>query len=151
MKETAMANVVQATPQATPTKTRVAGRRYFWLGLALCLLSPIVNMLVVMMGYLGLPWYALVLSTAGVGFLVAALVQRFGIARIVCLALFGLFCGFQWYLVVFMSKLPAYDGPARVGSKLPAFATTKADGSAYTEKNLETGQPTAFVFFRGRW
>jgi cytochrome oxidase Cu insertion factor (SCO1/SenC/PrrC family) len=48
-----------------------------------------------------------------------------------------------------MSKLPAYEGPARAGDKLPAFTTTRADGSPFTEKNLQSGQPSALVFFRG--
>jgi hypothetical protein len=142
-----MANVMQAAPP----NTRSRGRWYFWLGIGLCLLGPVLNMILMQMGYLGLPWYALALSTIGVGLLLVAVIQRAGIARIVFLTLFGLFCGFQWYLVVFMSKLPAYEGPARAGDKLPAFTTTLADGSSFTQKNLESGQPTAFVFFRGRW
>jgi hypothetical protein len=142
-----MANVMQAAPP----NTRSRGRWYFWLGIGLCLLGPVLNMILMQMGYLGLPWYALALSTIGVGLLLVAVIQRAGIARIVFLTLFGLFCGFQWYLVVFMSKLPAYEGPARAGDKLPAFTTTLADGSSFTQKNLESGQPTALVFFRGRW
>jgi len=142
-----MANVVQAAPP----KTRSRGRGYFWLGIGLCLLSPVLNMVLMQMGHLGVPWYALALSTVGVGLLLLAVIQRVGIARIVFLALFGLFCAFQWFLVVFMSKLPAYEGPARAGDKLPAFTTKLADGSSFTEKNLESGQPSALVFFRGHW
>src|SRR5947209_5316579 len=142
-----MANVMQAAPP----KTRSRGRWYFWLGIVLCLLGPILNMILMQMGHLGLPLYALALSTVGVGLMLVAVIQRAGIARIVFLALFGLFCAFQWYLVVFMSKLPPYEGPARAGAKLPAFTTKLADGSSLTEKNMESGQPSALVFFRGHW
>jgi hypothetical protein len=146
-KETAMAEVMQAAPP----KTRSGGRLYFWLGIGLSLLGPILNMILMQMGHLGLHWYALALSTVGVGLLLVAVIRRAGIARIVFLALFGLLCAFQWFVVVFISKLPAYDGPARPGDKLPAFTTTLADGSSFTEKNLENGQPSVLVFFRGHW
>jgi hypothetical protein len=147
-KETAMANVIQVAPP----KTRSRGRGFFWLGIGLCLLGPILTMILMQMGQLGLPpWYALALSTVGVGLLLVAVIRRAGIARIIFLGLFGLFCAFQWFLVVFMSKLPAYEGPARVGDKLPTFTTTLADGSSFTEKNLESGQPSVLVFYRGHW
>jgi hypothetical protein len=142
-----MANVMQAAPP----KTRSGGRLYFWLGIGLCLLGPILNVILMQMGQLGLPWYALVLSTVGVGLMLVAVIRRAGIARIVFLALFGLLCAFQWFFVVFMSKLPAYEGPARAGDKLPAFTTKLADGSSFTQKNLESGQHSALVFFRGHW
>jgi hypothetical protein len=137
--------------QAAPPNTRSRGRWYFWLGIGLCLLGPILNMVLMQMGRLDGLWYALALATVGVGLLLVAVIQRMGIARIVFLALFGLFCAFQWLLVVFISKLPAYEGPARAGDKLPAFTTTLADGSDFTEKDLESGQPTVLVFFRGHW
>ena len=37
------------------------------------------------------------------------------------------------------------------GEKLPAFATKLADGTSFTDKNLEGGQTSALVFFRGHW
>jgi len=139
--------------QAAPPKTRARGRGYFWVGIVLCLLVPVSILVAMQRGHLGLPGYllGLALSTVGVGLILLAVMQRAGIARIVFLALFGLFCAFQWYLVIFMSKLPAYEGPARAGARLPAFTTTLADGSSITEKNLASGQATAMVFFRGRW
>jgi hypothetical protein len=142
-----MAEVMETAPQKTTSR----GRLYFWLGLGLSVFSPILNFVVMQMGYLGLPWYTLALSTLGIGLMLIAVFQRPRIAPIIFLTLFGLVCAFQWYVVVFMSKLPAYVGPARPGNKLPAFTTTLADGSSFTEKDLESGQPSALVFFRGRW
>jgi hypothetical protein len=142
-----MSNVTPAPPPNTHSR----GRWYFWLGIALCVLSPVLNGILMQMGHLSVPWYSLVLSTLGVGLLAVAVIQRAGIARIVFLTLFGLFCAFQWVLVIFISKLPAYEGPARAGDKLPAFTTKLADGSSFTEKNLESGAPSALVFYRGHW
>jgi hypothetical protein len=49
------------------------------------------------------------------------------------------------------TTLPKYNGPARVGTHIPPFTTTFADGRAFTDKDLEEGTPTVLVFFRGRW
>jgi hypothetical protein len=96
------------------------------------------------------PWYAPILATLGVLFAAASVWQRGGIVRIVGLVLLLLFCGFEWAMI-YISKTPAYTGPAQIGRKMPAFATTLADGTTFTNHNLEEGTPTALVFFRGRW
>jgi hypothetical protein len=44
-----------------------------------------------------------------------------------------------------------YTGPAQRDHKVPAFATTLADGRAFTDKDLDKGSPTVLLFFRGRW
>ena len=46
---------------------------------------------------------------------------------------------------------PPYAGPAKMGEKLPAFTATLADGSPFTNSNLQEGKPTVLVFFRGHW
>jgi cytochrome oxidase Cu insertion factor (SCO1/SenC/PrrC family) len=46
---------------------------------------------------------------------------------------------------------PLYTGPAEIGRRIPKFTTTLADGTPFTEKDLERGNPTVVLFFRGRW
>ncbi|MEX2121249.1 MAG: redoxin domain-containing protein [Pirellulales bacterium] len=53
--------------------------------------------------------------------------------------------------MVSLAGLPAYDGPARAGEKIPAFRSTLADGRPFTQNDLQQGTPTVLVFFRGRW
>jgi hypothetical protein len=97
------------------------------------------------------PWYAPVLGTAGTGLLVWSLLRAWSIPRIIAVVLIGLLTGFEWYTVAIGSKLPDYKGPVRAGDSLPAFATTLADGSPFTQDNLKGDQNTVLVFFRGRW
>ena len=142
-----MANVLQATP---PT-TRSSARLYFWSGIGLCLLGPILNIVQVQMKLLFVPWYAPVLATLGVVLMLYAVTRRLSILRIILLSLFGLLCVGEWLFIAVATKLPAYEGPARAGEKLPAFTTRLADGSPLSEKDLEKGQASALVFFRGHW
>jgi peroxiredoxin len=37
------------------------------------------------------------------------------------------------------------------GKPFPVFTTTKADGSPFTQRDLEGDRITVMVFFRGRW
>ena len=48
-------------------------------------------------------------------------------------------------------RLPAYTGPVAAGRPFPAFATIRADGTPFTQSDLEGDQDTVMVFFRGRW
>ena len=41
--------------------------------------------------------------------------------------------------------------PAQPGNKVPAFATTLADGRTFTNHDLENGSNSVLIFFRGRW
>jgi hypothetical protein len=97
------------------------------------------------------PWYAPVLATLGVALMGVSVWQRRGILRSIGLALFVLLCGFEWFLLLVATRTPAYTGPAQPGQKMPAFATTLADGRAFTNHDLENGSGSVLVFFRGRW
>ena len=138
--------------QPTPLATRSRGRLFFWLGIALCLAAPIINFVQIqVMKQLFVPWYAAVLLTVGVALLLYAVTRRAGVIRIIFLGLFALLCAFEWLFLVVLTKLPAYEGPARAGEKMPAFATTLADSTPLTDKDLTQGQASVLVFYRGRW
>lgn len=138
--------------QPTPVTTRSRGRLFFWLGIALCLAAPIIYMVQTqVLKQLFMPWYVLVLTTVGVGLMLYAVTRRAGVIRIICLGLFALLCVLEWVFVVVLSKLPAYEGPARAGEKMPAFTTALSDGSRLTDKDLAQGRPSVLVFYRGHW
>jgi hypothetical protein len=96
------------------------------------------------------PWYVPVLGTLGVALIVVALTRSRSIWRWTAVVIVTLFVVFQWY-VLFAMRTPAYTGPVKDGEPFPAFATTLADGSAFTHNDLKGDQNTVMVFFRGHW
>jgi hypothetical protein len=96
------------------------------------------------------PWYAPVLGTLGVALIILALMRSRSIWRCTTAAIVTLIVGFQWYVLLAM-RLPVYTGPVKDGEPFPAFATTLADGSAFTQDDLQGNQSTVMVFFRGHW
>jgi uncharacterized membrane protein YhhN len=143
-----MANVSTVTggPVVLPRR-----RPLFLAGALLFLLGPVIYIVEFSLKHLGMPWYIPIMATVGVLFMAMSVMQRWGIFRTLGLIVFALLCAGEWFALVAGTKTPAYTGPAQAGNKLPSFATKLADGSAFTEKNLEGGQRTALVFFRGRW
>jgi cytochrome oxidase Cu insertion factor (SCO1/SenC/PrrC family) len=99
---------------------------------------------------LAVPWYAAVLGTVAALLAVAALVRARTVTRGVIALLLILLAGFEWFFLAEM-KLPTYDGPVAAGALFPAFASTRADGSPFTDNDLKDGRNTVLVFFRGRW
>jgi hypothetical protein len=130
-----------------------APRRWplFLAGVLLFLAGPILYVVQFSQGQLWMPWYVPVLATIGVLFMIASVWQRRGVLRSLGLVAFLLLCEMEWYLVLVATKTPAYTGPAQPGTKVPAFAATLADGTAFTNDDLEKGVDTVLVFFRGRW
>ncbi len=126
-------------------------RTYFLLGVLVFALG-VATLVVQVFGLkrLVVPWYLPVLGTAGVALMVLSVVQRPRIWRILGLAVFVLLNGFEWFGIL-SSKLPEYQGPAKVGATIPAFATTLAEGSSFTDQDLQKGKPTVLLFFRGHW
>jgi len=136
----------------SPAKIRPRGRGLFWAGIGLCLLGIALTVVQYnLLGWLMVPWYSPILATLGAGLLLYAVVQRRSVSRIIGLCLVAALAGFQWYMLGFMAKLPDYQGPARVGQKLPPFQTTLADGRQLTERELQDGTASVLVFYRGRW
>jgi hypothetical protein len=95
------------------------------------------------------PWYAPLLGTLGVALLVLALMRSRSLWRWTAVVIVSLLVAFQWWALLAM-RTPPYTGPVKDGQPFPAFATTLADGSAFTQADLE-GENTVMVFFRGHW
>jgi hypothetical protein len=141
---------------ATHTTTSVAadrsrGRGYLWLGILLAVLAIGLTVLQYALRLLIMPWHLPILTTLGALLVVLALARRGSVTRVLVLLLVVALAGFEWWFVALASKLPSYQGPARAGEPAPAFQTTLADGSSFTEQDLRDGQPTVMTFFRGRW
>lgn len=96
------------------------------------------------------PWYAPILGTVGVALIILALRRSRSMWRWTALVFFTLFTAFQWW-ALFAMRTPAYTGPVKDGQPFPAFATTLADGSSFTQDNLKGDQNTIMIFFRGHW
>lgn len=135
---------------APPTQ-RSPGRAWFWAGIGACLLGLAALPAQFGMKYLAVPWYAPVLATLGALLLLLAVARRPGVVRVIALLLVAGFAGLQWYFLVTLTKLPAYEGQAQAGMSFPAFTSTFADGRPFTEADLRDGSRRVMVFFRGRW
>jgi hypothetical protein len=120
------------------------------LGLVLAVVGLGAYVAQVMASHLWAPWYLPLSGTLGVLLLVAALVQARSVWRWLALLLVLLLTGVEWSLLLGL-RLPPYTGPVAVGHSFPAFTTTRADGSPFTQRDLQADQHTVFVFFRGRW
>jgi len=139
-----------STPRAL--SKRSPGRIYLLLGIGLALSGPIAYLIQIQAKhFLGVPWYAAVLGTAGVLLLLVALVQARTVTRFLVLGLVVLVAGLEWYFLLGLTKLPAYTGPVSAGTAFPAFTASSVDGSPFTQESLKGNQNTAMVFFRGRW
>jgi len=97
------------------------------------------------------PWYV------PVGGSVAALLAVAGAVRqgrwwryLIAVVLIAL-AGLEWLFVMGMTVLPEYAGAVTVGTSLPAFRASLADGTEIDESYFQRGRTTAVVFFQGRW
>jgi hypothetical protein len=133
------------------TNSRHPGRTWLFVGMFLAVGGVLIYLLLTFSANMLItPWYVPLLGTVGVALMVLALVRSRSIWRWTAVTLFTLFVGFQW-LGVFAMRVPAYTGPAKNGDPFPAFASTLADGSAFTQDDLKVDQNTVMVFFRGHW
>ena len=82
--------------------------------------------------------------------LVVSLSQARTVWRVLALLLVMLFAGAEW-MFMYKERLPAYTGPVATGRPFPAFATTRADGTPFTQRDLQGDSNNVLVFFRGRW
>src|SRR5687768_12805363 len=94
-----------------PQVNRSRGRGLFWLGIAACLLGLGLAALLMAMKVLREPWYAPILATLGALLLLASLVKRFTIVRLVALVLVTVLACFQWFALLALARLPEYQGP----------------------------------------
>ena len=133
------------------TTARNPGRSLLLLGMFLAVAGYVLMMLLMFAAKILItPWYAPLLGTLGVALIILAVMRSRSFWRWTALLIFTLFVGFQWY-ALFAMRTPAYTGPVKVGQPFPVFATTLADGSAFTQADLQGDQNTVMVFFRGHW
>jgi hypothetical protein len=138
-------------PTAPAATARPRGRGYFWAGIGACLLGLGLMVAQFKFKQLGTPWYCPVLATVGCYLLLVSLFQHCNVVRILALGLVTAVAGLEWYFLIELMKLPAYDGPAQPGTKVPQFASTRADGRPFTDADLHDGTRRVLTFFRGRW
>jgi hypothetical protein len=137
--------------QSSVGTRRRPGRMYLVLGVLVALAGLVVYVFQLRAKVLATPWYAPILATAGVGLVVLALVQSRSLWRWAAAVFFTLFAAAEWVSLLVLLGAPAYTGPVKAGQPFPAFTTTLADGSAFTQESLKGDQNTVLVFFRGRW
>ncbi len=139
-------------PQAVTTTTPPSRCwPFFWAGLLLFLLGPVLYAVQVSLKHLWTPWYVPLLASLSVVLMIAAVRQRRSVLRGAALTFFALLCGGEWYLMLVATKSPIYTGPAQPGGKLPPFAAMLADGTPFTNKDVENEIRSVLVFNRGRW
>ena len=139
--------------QATAVETSAPARRrpYFLFGMLIFFSGMIIYAVQIATKHLVAPWHVPILGTIGVLLMLASVMQRPGILRIIGLLIFVALAGMEWFFLLGSSMAP-YAGPAKPGDKLPAFTATLAkDDSSFTNQTLEDGKSTVLVFFRGHW
>ena len=137
----------------TVAPTTSTPRRWplFTGGLLLFLAGPALYAVQISLGQLWTAWYMPLLASLGVVLMIVSVRQRWSVMRGAALAFFALLCGGEWYLMLVAAKSPAYTGPAQPGSKLPPFAAALADGTPFTNQDVEQEIRSVLVFNRGRW
>jgi hypothetical protein len=120
------------------------------LGLGIAALGLIGYAVQLSVQRLTAPWYMPAAATLGVALVLASLWQRRTVWRVLALVFVLLLAGAEWAFML-TTRLPAYAGPVAAGQPFPAFTTTRADGTPFTQGDLEGDQNTVLVFFRGRW
>ncbi|HZL88519.1 MAG TPA: hypothetical protein VFB96_09125 [Pirellulaceae bacterium] len=130
---------------------RRAGRGFLLAGIGLAVVAVGLLALQWSLKILIVPWYVPIGTAFGAMLVLWSLTRRVGVIRIIVLVLLIGVAGFTWFTLAVGGKLPQYTGPLQAGKKLPPFRTTLADGSSFTQSDLEDGQRRVLTFFRGRW
>jgi hypothetical protein len=126
------------------------GRLLLFLGLGVAALGLLACIVQFSLNRLVTPWYLPSTATLGVVCVGLALYQRRTVWRVLALFLLLLLAGAEWWALLEL-RLPPYTGPIAVGKPFPAFETKRADGTRFTQSDLEGQQKQVLVFFRGRW
>jgi len=145
--------MAMATPQleTRPANNWVRAWTFFLVGGLIFLVGPAIYAAQLSQSRLTTPWFVPILATLGVFCMAVSVSQRRGLLRKIGLVICALLCAFEWFMIVVVFSTPPYSGPAQVGQRLPPFATTLADGTRFSKKDLENGSPTVLLFIRGRW
>ena len=142
-------NVGMSLPSATLPRRR-PGRLLLGLGLGVAVAAVVAYALQVMAHRLATPWYLVYATTAAVALVAVSLWQARSVWRVLALLLVAVVAGGAWTFVL-GTRLPPYAGPVTVGRQLPAFQTVRADGTPFTDRDLQGDKDSVMVFFRGRW
>jgi hypothetical protein len=127
------------------------GRLYLGLGVLLALAGVAIYYFQLGANVLITPWYMPTLATAGVVFIVLALVRSRSVWRWAAVVLCTLFAAAQWVMLLVVLAAPPYTGSVKAGQPFPEFTTTLADGSTFNQDRLKGDQNTVMVFYRGHW
>jgi hypothetical protein len=138
------------TSSSSTAPHRFRGRLFLLLGLGLAVLGVVAYVMQISLGRLMAPWYMPALASLGVVLVVMSLLERRTVWRVVALVAVVILAGAEWAMMHAM-RLPPYTGPITVGRPFPAFETSRADGTPFTERDLAGDQNNVLVFFRGRW
>jgi hypothetical protein len=136
-------------PPLAPPKS--GGRLLLWTGILAAILGIVAYMVQMNAAHLTTPWYVPALATIGTLYIVLSLRRRFSVWRLLALLLVGALAAFEWWFILSVSALPAYNGPVKVGQPFPEFTAARADGQPFTQDSLKGDQDTVMVFFRGHW
>jgi hypothetical protein len=126
------------------------GRAYLVLGLVLAALGIVGYATQLWAQRLWTPWYLPIAGTLAVVCIVISLWKARTLWRVVVLVVVGLLAGAEWTMLAAL-RLPEYTGPVKDAQPFPAFATVRADGKAFTQRDLAGDHNDVLVFFRGRW
>jgi len=137
------------TTSAADAPRRSSGRLFLVLGLVLAALGAL--------GYAALiaarrptTWSLPASATLAAALLVVALWRKRSVWRVLALVVVALLAAAEWGFFLKV-RLPSYTGPVAAGEPFPAFTTTRADGTPFTQRELEGERNHVLVFFRGRW
>lgn len=143
-------NTSTADVPSAPVLHRYPGRRWLLLGIGVTLLGIAGYIAQMALEQLVTPWYMPVSGTLAVILVAFSLCQARSVWRWLGLVFVLFVAAADWFLIL-GSRLPEYAGPAEVGKPMPAFQTTRADGTPFTQHDLKGDQNSVLVSFRGRW
>lgn len=142
-----------ALPPAAPPDVSARprrGRLALLAGIGLALLGIAVYAVQLALGRLTIPWYMPALGTLGLALAASSLWQARSAGRVLAAILVLLLASAEWAFVL-APRLPPYTSPVNAGKPMPEFATSRADGTRFTQDDLAGDQNNVLVFIRGYW
>jgi hypothetical protein len=129
---------------------RFRSRLLLLLGVGVAVLGVLAYVVQISLGRLMAPRYMPVLATLGVVLIIASLWERRTVWRVLALLAIALLASAEWAML-YAFRLPAYTGPVAIGQPFPAFETSQADGTPFSQSGFSGDRNSVLVFFRGRW
>ncbi len=139
------------TTSSTTVPRRYPGRLFVALGIGFAALGIAAYVVQIMADRLKTPWYLPFTGMLGVICVAMALGQARSVWRVLALVVLLVVAGAECAFLL-GTRLQAYTGTqVAAGKPFPAFVTAKADGTPFTQRDLDGDRDTVMVFFRGRW